>query len=222
VDDQLCSIFEPHVPGPDERLKAVAYFKQHGLNCGLFLMPVIPFITDNSELMEQVFKKGKAAGIDFIIFGGLTLKSGKQKAHFMNVIKDRFPEHYSSYDSIYLENRWGQASGKYYKHVHDLFFVLAKKYGMPVRVPRTFFSDILDENDRVIVILEHMDYLLKLRGEASPFGYAAYSISKLREPLSEYKTEWQKLSGIGTSTAGIIEEIIESGTSVYYQKLMAL
>jgi len=80
--------------------------------------------------------------------------------------------------------------------------------------------DILDENDRVIVMLEHIDYLLKLEGKTSPFGYAAYSLSKIKEPLSAMKGKLRELRGIGATTESIILEILETGTSSLYESLL--
>jgi DNA polymerase/3'-5' exonuclease PolX len=77
------------------------------------------------------------------------------------------------------------------------------------------------ENDLVIVILEHIDYLLKLEGKRSPFGYAAYSISKLKNPLSTMNEELRKLRGVGRTTENIILEILETGFSSYYEELLA-
>jgi len=50
---------------------------------------------------------------------------------------------------------------------------------MPTRIPPALYSDIFSKNDLVVVILEHIDYLLKLEGKKSPYGFAAYSISQL-------------------------------------------
>jgi len=88
------------------------------------------------------------------------------------------------------------------------------------RISYALFKDILSENDLVIVILEHIDYLLKLEEKRSPYGYAAYSISKLKEPLSAMKGELRKLKGVGRTTEGIILEILETGNSSYYEKLL--
>ena len=69
--------------------------------------------------------------------------------------------------------------------------------------------------------LEHIDYLLTLEGRTSPFGYAAYSVSRLKEPLSIMKDRLQELKGVGKMTEGIILEILETGSSSYYEKLSA-
>ena len=173
VDDKLSGIFEPGVPPPSERLKTIEKFKAEGIPCGMFLMPVIPFITDTKDRMEETIKTAAEIGVDFIIFGGMTLKDGRQKELFFNVLNDYFPELKQEYQEIYKGNKWGAASGEYYGAINARFGKLAKKYKIPVRVPPHLFNNILDENDLVAVILEHIDYMLKLEGKSSPYSYAA-------------------------------------------------
>ena len=91
---------------------------------------------------------------------------------------------------------------------------------MPKRLPLELYSDILDMNDLVVVILEHIDYLLKLKNEKSPFGYAAYSISQVKEPLSAVRGELLKLKGVEKVSEKIILEILDTGNSSYYNKLL--
>jgi len=77
VDDKISAVFEPGVPPPDERLKTLSFFKNEGIACGMFLLPVIPFLTDTSKLLEHTISRAKEAGVDFVIFGGMTLKDGR-------------------------------------------------------------------------------------------------------------------------------------------------
>lgn len=220
VDDKISAIFEPGVPSPSKRLKTLTFFKNEGIACGMFLLPVIPFITDIPELIEETMKKANQAGVDFIIFGGMTLKEGKQKDYFFNVLKNHYPELVTEYQKIYTGDKWGQASEEYYNSLNLTFNRIAKKYKIPKRIPPAFYRDMLSENDLVIVILEHIDYFLKLEGKTSPYGYAAYSISQLKEPLSTMKGELRKLRGVGGTTEAIILEILETGSSSYYEKLL--
>jgi len=48
-------------------------------------MPVIPFITDKPDIMDETFKKAKDAGIDFIILVVMTLKEGKAQRYFIKL-----------------------------------------------------------------------------------------------------------------------------------------
>lgn len=219
VDNKLSHIFEPGVPLPEERLRIIKLLKKEGLTVGMFLLPVIPFITDNPKIIDESIKKGKDAGLDFIIFGGMTLKKGRQKEYFMDIIRTYYPGLVSKYENIYLDDKWGHASEIYYKKINHTFYEIAKKYNISKRVPLKTFRDILDDNDLVVVLLEHIDYLLKIKGKKSNYGSAAYSISKLEKPLSFYKNELTKIKGVGPKTEKIILEILERKNSTYYQEL---
>ena len=109
-DDEISTIFEPGVPSPAERLETIAFFKDEGIACGMFLLPVIPFITDTAELMGDTIREAVKAGVDFIVFGGMTLKEGRQKDYFLDVLKKYYPHLIAEYQNIYKENRWGEAT----------------------------------------------------------------------------------------------------------------
>ncbi len=220
MDDEISAIFEPGVPAPTDRLKTLSHFKSRGIAAGMFLLPVIPFITDKPELIEEALRKAGEAKLDFVIFGGMTLKEGRQKDYFLNALKDRYPGLAAGYQRIYRGDRWGQAVEEYYSSLNRMFSGIAQKYKIPVRIPPELYRDILSENDLVIVMLEHIDYLLKLKGKNSPYGYAAYSISQLKQPLSTMRNELQKLKGVGAAAESIILEILETGGSSYHEKLL--
>ena len=88
MDPEISAVFEPGLPSPEIRLDAIRYFKALGIPCGMFLMPVIPFLSDTPEMIEQSVKSAKQAGVDFIIFSGMTLKEGRQQEYFMDVLLD--------------------------------------------------------------------------------------------------------------------------------------
>ena len=221
VDDSICKIFEPGVPSASERLETISHLKSKGFSVGVFMMPVIPFITDTPLQMENSIQKFKEVGVDFIIFNGMTLKAGRQQEHFYKVLQEYNPQLQKSYEAIYKGDKWGGANYSYYESINKLFFKLANKYNITVRIPARVFSNLIDQNDLIIVILEQMDYILKLRNEKSPYGYAAFSISQLNEPITEYRNKLQSLKGVGPVTEKIILEIMDFGTSKYYEKLIS-
>jgi DNA repair photolyase len=220
ANEKISKIFEPGVPSPQERFKTLKKFKSLGFACGVYLMPVIPFITDTPQIMEDTIRKAKEAGVDFIVFSGMTLKEGRQKKYFFDLLKNYYPDLLSEYQNIYRRSQWGEATKEYYDSIHRTYFNLIIKYQIPPRIPPHLFNDILDENDQVVVLLEHIDYMLKLMGRTSPYGYAAYSVSQLKVPLSSIMGELQKLKGVGQTTERIITEILETGKSKYYEELM--
>jgi hypothetical protein len=201
-------------------LNTISFFKNEGIACGMFLLPVIPFLTDTPELLEQTVSRAKEAGVDFVIFGGMTLKEGRQQDYFFDALKRTHPELIVEYRNIYRGSEWGEATREYYSLISQRFNSIAQKYKMPRRMPPVLYRDILEQNDLVVVILEHIDYLLKLEGKSSSFGYAAYSISQLKEPLSTMKGELQKIKGVSKAIEPAILEILETGSSAYYEKLL--
>ena len=219
-DDIISSIFEPGVPFPSERFETLKTFKKEGIACGMFLMPVIPFISDKPKIMEEIIKKAKEINLDFIVFSGMTLKEGKQKKYFFNVLQKNYPELIPDYCNIYKNDFWGRPIDEYQKSINNNFNNLSKKYKIPRRIPPFLFKDILSENDYVFVILEHLDYLMQLEGKKSSFRWVANSILKLNRPISEMQDELRKIKGIGPKTEKIILELINTGSSSLYDKLL--
>jgi len=217
--DDISRIFEPGVPSPTERLETISFLKENGFACGMFLIPIIPYITDSKEIIEESIKKAKKAGIDFIIFGGMTLKEGRQKKHFYSVLRKEYPDLVEKYDQTYKGNKWGAVESLYYKSIDKDLSKLAKKNKIPKRIPPTLYEGTLNQNDMVVVILEHIDYLLRLKGEKSQFGFAAYSISQIKEPISEY-VDMEVIRGVDEDTDKIIQEILKTGACKYYEKLL--
>jgi len=220
VDEETTRIFEPGVPSPAERLSVVADLKREGIPCGMFLMPVIPFVTDTPASIEAAVVKGKEAGVDFVSFGGMTLKEGRQKDYFSEALERNYPDLLPEYHCIYRADKWGRPAGDYTESIHRVFDIIASRHRMPKRVPLPLYRDVLDGNDLVVIILEHIDYLLELRGERSPFGYAAYSIAQLGEPISTRRQDLMKITGVGKRVERMIREILDTGTCAYYQRLM--
>jgi len=219
-DEKISSIFEPNVPSPKCRFKTIEFFQSNDIACGIFLLPVIPFITDKIEIMENTIEKAHEVGIDFIIFGGMTLKEGRQKEYFFKTLKKYYPDLFTEYMHIYKNNKWGMATDDYYNSINKIFNVITKNYKIPRRIPQRLFNKILSENDFVTVILEHIDYLLMLEGKQSSYKWAVNSIAKLQKPLSSMKNDLKKINGIGPATEKIILDILNSGSSKYYEKMM--
>jgi DNA repair photolyase len=219
ADDAVSAVFEPNVPSPTERLKTIAKFKKEGIACGMFLLPVIPFITDTPEMIMETLRKAHDVGVDFVVFGGMTLKAGRQKDHFYKVLSGQHPDLVAKYEEIYPANEWGQATDAYYNSLNLVFNQTAKLLKLPRRMPPTLYRDILWENDLVVVMLEQLDYFLRLEGKRSSFGYAAYAISKLDAPLSVLKNKLRTISGVGEKTEQIILEILATKGSAYYDNL---
>ncbi|MBD3241357.1 MAG: radical SAM protein [Chitinivibrionales bacterium] len=220
VDDSLAAVFEPHVPPPSERLAALARLKRHGLHCGVFLMPVVPFVTDTPEQIDRSVAAAARHGADFVLFGGMTLKVGRQRDHFLAVLRRRFPDMVRNYDIIYGSDKWGNASGEYYRMIDELFYQSARRHGVPLRIPLELCRPVLTTNDFVTVALDHIHYVLRLRGQTSYFGAAARSVARLDVPLETKRDRLRELHAVGPQVARVIRELLDTGKCGYLSALM--
>ena len=83
---------------------------------------------------------------------------------------------------------------------------------MNQRIPPRLYSHILDENDKTVVLLEHLDYFNRASGMSSPLRRAADAVAALKEPVYALISP-TVLSGVNPATAQIIQEIMTTGSS---------
>jgi len=180
VNDEISKIFEPGASSPSERLRILELIKSEGIPCGMFILSVIPFIADKLDLLEDTIRCASEVGLDFIIFGVMTLKEGKQKSCFLKTLKKYYPALILEYENLYQENKRGNAANNYYQSINFLFDKMVKRFKISPRILPGLYWEIHEENDLIIVILEHLACLLKMKGKEAHYSYAAYSISKLK------------------------------------------
>ena len=221
VDDKISKLFEPGVPPPSQRLAVLKNFKEAGLICGMYLMPTIPYITDTPGKIESCFKKAGQIGLDFIVYAGLTLKEGRQKQFFYNFLEQNFPDLIEDYDELYdNSDKWGAPDSDYMGSYGRYLLSLSRKYKIPIRLPLDLVSDFITPKDQVIATLEQIDYLRKMMGQKSSFGYTANNISRIKEDLYQVRHCLQTIKGVGPVTERIIQDILNTGNSSYYEKLL--
>jgi DNA repair photolyase len=81
----------------------IEQLKKEGFCCGVFLLPVIPFLTDTLEIMKRSIQDFYEAGVDYLLFGSVSLKTGRQKTYFYQMLSSHFPHLISSYGIIYKD-----------------------------------------------------------------------------------------------------------------------
>ena len=183
VDDELRQIFEPGASSVEERLNLLREFKKRGLYAGVLAMPFIPYISDNKENMFGLLKKLEEIGVDFIIPGSMTLRPGKQKELFMEVVRDKFPRLMGKFKNLYRKNlRSGISLYSYRQELHKRIDDVFGQFSIPNHVPHHLYRNQFPLYDEVYILLSHMQELYSKRG---------IDISPLEESLKKY-TRWLK------------------------------
>jgi len=192
------------------------------ITCGMFYMPVIPLVSDARDQMGQVMARAAELNLDYVIFGGMTLKHGRQMDYFLDVLRQHYPQHAAAYGKLYPGSQWGQAVSSYYNKLNQQFYDVLKQYKTSPRIPLHLFNTILGQKELVIVVLDHLDYILRLQGKPSSYGYTAYVVSKLKEPLQEIieKGTLKSIRGFGDFTEKIIREIMSTKKCGYLSSLL--
>ena len=222
VDDGLARKLEPGVPPPSARLETIRRFTEAGFSCGVYLMPVVPFLTDSPEQIEAAVAAAKTAGASFICFSGMTLKPGRQKDYFMSFLAGEFPDLLPRYEKLYGNaDRWGSPPGDYAAYGGRVFEAAAAKYRIPKRMPVSIWSGLVSRSEQIILMLEQLGYLADLKGRNNPYTAAAWTLKKTEQPVELLGTdELCRFPGIGDFTARLIREIAETGSCSYYKKLI--
>ena len=66
LDRDLARRLEPRAPTPDARLRALARLRDHGIEAGINVMPVLPGITDRPDQLEPLVKAIAEAGATYV------------------------------------------------------------------------------------------------------------------------------------------------------------
>jgi DNA repair photolyase len=103
LDDPTAKIFEPGAPSPSSRLQTLKNTVQEGFLTGISMMPLLPFITDTTESLHNMFATFKETGAHYVLPATLTLfGAGKadSKTLMLNAIQKHYPhllERYHQY-----------------------------------------------------------------------------------------------------------------------------
>lgn len=101
MDEALCKIIEPHAPSPSARMEAIKKLSEQGVYCGILMMPLLPFLTDTPENIQEVAEAAKEAGARFIYPSlGMTLRQGNRE-YYYQVLEQHFPGLRERYQRAY-------------------------------------------------------------------------------------------------------------------------
>jgi DNA repair photolyase len=100
LDDVLWRLIEPGTPPPLKRLEVMRRLSNEGVECGLFLAPILPGITDGVESINGVAAAAKAHGA--ASFGSAVLRLAPQvKEHYLAFVSETFPDLLPRYERAY-------------------------------------------------------------------------------------------------------------------------
>ncbi|MFJ4166233.1 Rv2578c family radical SAM protein [Microbacterium sp. NPDC089698] len=99
-DETLREAIEHGAPSTQARLDTVRALSDAGFRVGVFLMPILPHLTDSVNAIDGALRRIKEAGADHVIYGALHLRAGV-KPWFLQWLSQHRPDLLSSYRVLY-------------------------------------------------------------------------------------------------------------------------
>jgi len=135
LEEKLAKILEPGAPKPIERVETMKRCKEEGFFAGVCFIPVLPFLSDSGEQLEETIRTVKEHGADFVFVGGLTL-FGKGPADckmlYYKFLEKHYPKLVPRYKSLY--RIFFAPSKEYQKELEGKSRRLCEKYGIKNRI----------------------------------------------------------------------------------------
>ena len=107
-DDDLQQSVEPGTPTTAARLATVRAVRDAGLTCSVFLMPVLPYVTDTVAHLDDAIGRAAAAGATSVMYSALHLKPGV-KPWYLDWLARTHPDLVPRYRAMYLDNTFAPA-----------------------------------------------------------------------------------------------------------------
>lgn len=110
ADGELQTLLEPGAPTARARLATVAAFVAAGFDVAVYMMPILPFLTDSEEALDEALSQISAAGVTRVSHTALHLRPGVKEwfARWLNThrpeLTDRYRELYG--DGAYVPREY--------------------------------------------------------------------------------------------------------------------
>ena len=126
-DDQLQRLLEPGTPSTAARLATVRQVRAAGLDCAVFLAPVLPALTDSTAQLDDALGQLKAAGATSVFFTSLRLGPDVREL-FLAWLAREHPALVPRYEQLYA--RGARAAESYRRVLQARMSVLLRRHGL--------------------------------------------------------------------------------------------
>jgi DNA repair photolyase len=131
LDGPLLRQIEPRAPRPDLRLETIRALSGEGIRARLFLMPVLPLLTDGDASLRELLVAARAAGARETISQALFLRTELTWRFFLDFVREQFPWALARYRTLYPAP--GNAPRGYRDDLERRVAQLAAEAGFPAR-----------------------------------------------------------------------------------------
>lgn len=129
LDEKISNALEPGAASPMARLQLAKDLKQAGFMVGMHAMPLLPFISDTHERIEEIIRAARDYGFDYMLGAGLTLfgnGASDSKTLFYQFLKRYDPALIEQFDRFFVQSYYPSFS--YQEQLKQKIKSLCEKY----------------------------------------------------------------------------------------------
>jgi DNA repair photolyase len=222
LNKEIAKFLDNRSPAPAKRLKTLQRIKQESkhIQSGALLIPLIPYLCDAKQDLEDLVRAVKECGADYLLFGGGMTMRDRQALWFLNHLKEGFPELIPKYEKLYdfsynPEQYIGKysPSSEYLIPRHQKLFELCEKHRLPFRIKRYIPDDYRKSNYLIAEELLNESYERQMLGmDWRNMFWAGQNIQNLSESLEaiSQRDELLKIRNVQKSIKNRIEEYLSN------------
>lgn len=134
TDDELGRKIEPGASLVSERFAAIRALSAQGIQAGVCMMPVLPFIEDTVENISAVVERAADSGARFIVpWFGMSLRD-RQREYYYAQLDRLFPGLRQRYERAYGERYAAPARNA--SRLSAVFYEACQRFGLGTAVPQ--------------------------------------------------------------------------------------
>ncbi|HZG54983.1 SPL family radical SAM protein [Paenibacillus sp.] len=122
---------EPATPHPLQRLRTVEKLAAAGLPVGVFVAPILPYLTDAEDQLDDLFGAAKSHGAAFAMTSLLRL-SADVKTWYFRTLEECYPElpalYARLYEGAYVHPRYGEV-------IRERIGRVSRRHGLTGNIP---------------------------------------------------------------------------------------
>ncbi|MHA2250506.1 MAG: radical SAM protein [Candidatus Kariarchaeaceae archaeon] len=222
INQDISKFLEKKASSPQERLNIIQEIKERTthIQCGILLMPVIPYITDSMEDLRELVQMAKEVHVDYIVFAaGMTLRDVQAK-WFLKKLRLEHPELIERYESLYgFSDNPHDYNGSYTPNsvyadlINKEIKKLCDEHAIPTRIKRYIPTDYRRNNYILAEKMLNIAYFEQIKGKKrDDLFWTGQYLQNLDRSITDYYigNALHKLPYIKGEIAELIKQECES------------
>jgi DNA repair photolyase len=133
AEDSLAKTIEPGAPPTSQRFAAMNTLAKNGIQTGMLLMPLLPYITDTRANIEPLIRQAVDNGASFVLpCLGVTMRD-RQRLYFYEKLDEHFPGLREKYERRFGEQMYVPANHVW--RLEEWLNDLCAKLNLPMKAP---------------------------------------------------------------------------------------